>query len=111
MTWALFLDDERFPPEHRPCGLPWKIARNHHEVIQLIQEFGMPTFVSFDHDLGDIIPNGDGYLIAKYLCDLDMYTAYKFPDGFNYTVHSQNPVGAGNIRGYMHGYLKYRKST
>ena len=109
MNWALFLDDERFPVD---SALPenceyWMIARNHQDVIDLIAANGMPQFVSFDHDLGDI-SNGDGYIVAKYLCDLDMDTKYKFPQGFAYFVHSQNPIGSTNIKGYLDNYLRVR---
>jgi len=106
-VWSLFLDDERFPPDD---GREWKIARTHQEVIDLIELHGMPVFVSFDHDLGDLIPNGNGHIVAKYLCELDMHTEYTFPEGFDYYVHSQNPVGRDNIIGYMNSYMKYRES-
>jgi len=105
VTWNLFLDDERQPPRD---GREWKIALTHQDVVDLIDEHGMPVYVSFDHDLGDLIPNGDGYQVAKYLCDLDMFTDYKFPDDFDFYVHSQDPVGTENIRDYMRNYLKLR---
>lgn len=107
MTWKLFLDDERFPPGD---WREWRIARNHNDVVRLIERLGFPAFVSFDHDLGDF-ENGDGYKIAKYLVDLDMYTDYKMPDDFDYYVHSQNPIGKANIEGYLDGYLKAKART
>lgn len=106
-VWSLFLDDERFPPDD---GREWKIARTHQEVVDLVELHGMPSYVSFDHDLGDLIPNGDGYQVAKHLCALDAYPQYRFPEGFDYYVHSQNPVGRDNIIGYMSSYFKHRES-
>lgn len=108
MTWNLFLDDERFPPDD---GKEWHIARNHQEVISLVDRLGFPSYVSFDHDLGDFIPNGDGYQVAKYLVDLDLYTRYKMPENFDYYVHSQNPIGKANIEGYLDGYIRVRQQS
>ncbi len=105
MGYRLFIDDER-----DPVSDDWVIARNHDEVRQIISIRGMPSFVSFDHDLGSFI-NGDGYKIAKYLVDLDMNTKFKFPDDFGYYVHSQNPIGKKNIEGYLNNYLSLRNET
>jgi hypothetical protein len=105
-TWSLFLDDERFPPND---NRNWKIARSCSEADILIKNFGMPSYISFDHDLGDESINGSGYKFAKHICDLDMLTDKKFPVGFDYYVHSQNPVGRDNIIGYLENYLKMKE--
>jgi hypothetical protein len=118
MTWNLFIDDERnledvtwAPWEVRAKyrDEEWHIARNHDDVIRLIEENGMPSYVSFDHDLG-VFENGDGYKIAKYLVDLDMYTTYIFPANFDFYVHSKNPIGKANIEGYLNAYFKLKMS-
>lgn len=103
MVWNLFIDDERFPPDD---GRSWQVARNKEQVLQLLRIFGeMPTFISFDHDLGDEEPTG--YDIAKYLVDLDLDGHLYFDvTNFNFYVHSQNPVGKQNIEKYLGGYLK-----
>ena len=120
MSWNLFLDDERtleevkwvsWQVQEKYRNEEWKIARNHQGVIDLIEEFGYPQYVSFDHDLGDFIPNGDGYQIAKYLCDLDMNTSYKMPENFDFCVHSKNPVGKTNIESYMNSYINFKKEN
>lgn len=103
--WNLFIDDERVPPDD---GREWIIARNHQEVIEAVeQRNSVPSYVSFDHDLGEF-GNGDGYKIAKYLVDLDLYTDLKFPADFSFYVHSQNPIGKANIEGYLNNYLKVK---
>ena len=76
-------------------------------MIDLVDRLGFPSYVSFDHDLG-AFENGDGYKIAKYLVDLDLYTDIRMPDNFDYYVHSQNPIGKANIEGYLNGYLRAR---
>ena len=109
MTYSLFIDDERFPPDD---GRAWQIARNQTEVASLIKELGPPSFISFDHDLGDEEPTG--YDIAKKLVagDLGELEGTEFerglPTDFSFYVHSQNPVGAENIRLLLDGYLKFR---
>jgi hypothetical protein len=117
MTWNLFLDDERnlddvqwasWSVKEKYRNEEWKIARNHQGVIDLIEKYGFPSFVSFDHDLGDFIPNGDGYQVAKYLCELDMNTEYKMPENFDFYVHSKNPIGKQNIIEYLENYLRFK---
>ena len=116
MTWKLFLDDERNPADvtwadykmqQKYRDDEWVICRTHDEVTQKVDELGFPDFVSFDHDLGDFV-NGTGYIVAKYLVDLDMYTDISMPSNFAFFVHSKNPIGKANIEGYLNGYLKHR---
>ena len=100
MTWNLFLDDERFPPND---GREWVIARNHDEVVHLIANvYGtIPSYVSFDHDLGgeDISVKFIWWMIDAYLDErITSFTT-------QYYVHSQNPIGAANIRSLMDGFI------
>lgn len=114
MTWNLFIDDERNPKDvtwapwqvcEKYRNEEWEITRNHNDVIYLIEEKGMPSYISFDQDLGDF-KNSDGYKIAKYIVELDIYTDYKLPQSFSFYVHSKNPIGKANIEGLLNGYLK-----
>ncbi|SFG54636.1 cyclic-phosphate processing receiver domain-containing protein [Sulfitobacter dubius] len=110
MTYPLFIDDERFPPSD---GQAWQIARNLAEVASALRSFGPPDFISFDHDLGEAEPTG--YDIAKKLVagDLGELEGTEFesglPWGFQFYVHSQNPVGADNIRALLNRYLSFRQ--
>jgi len=63
MTYSLFLDDERFPPND---GKNWEIARNFDDVLKLISTFGAPSYISFDHDLGEDEINGHE-IVKKWL--------------------------------------------
>ncbi len=111
ISWLLFIDDERFPPDD---GQEWKVARSYYDVGNLIYEYGMPSYISFDHDLGE--KQKTGYDIAKWLVQLDMDSdelddfgkRYPFPDDFEFYVHSQNPVGKKNIETYLLNYLDFR---
>jgi len=109
MTYPLFIDDERFPPND---GQEWRIARNLREVASTIGKFGPPNFVSFDHDLGEEEPTG--YDIAKKMVagDLGELKGTGFdrgiPKEFSFYVHSQNPIEAENIRNLLDSYLSFR---
>lgn len=102
--YSMFLDDERFPPQKNQMG-EWVIVRTLDEVKKTVAEKGFPSFVSFDHDLGDDQPTGMD--VAKWLIDYDMDNEV-MPDDFSFYVHSQNPVGAKNIQSYIDGYLKIK---
>lgn len=99
MCWKLFLDDER-----EPVGTGWTVCRNVSEVESVVKVFGLPKFISFDHDLGyGPSPVGyynDGMGCAKYIIHKAL-DGLPLPADFDYYVHSQNPVGAENIRSYM----------
>lgn len=106
--WKLFLDDIRFPPKDG-----FIVARTVDEAQRLIEQYGMPEYISFDHDLGvdemgNLIP--DGYDFAKWLVAMDMDGEITLPKNFTFEVHSKNPVGAENIRYYLDGYIRSKCS-
>ncbi len=92
-AYDLFVDDERDPPRD---GRDWTVARSVEEAVALVGARGLPRFISFDHDLGE---GGTGQDFARWLVEhcLDGGLA---PD-FSFYVHSQNPVGAENIRALL----------
>lgn len=96
----IFLDDERDPPND---GRKWVIARSVDSATWLIEKFGCPHFISFDHDLGY---GSTGYDLAKYLVEEDIQNKI-LPCNFTFYVHSQNPIGKANIEGLLNNYLKY----
>lgn len=136
MSYHLFLDDERKPNDVTWKILPrdkvWVIVRNYQQFVDYINEFGVPGFVTFDHDLADEHysvmleensyehDDGDlkktfnygtektGYDCAKWLVDHCHLNDVPFPE---YEVHSMNPVGAQRITLYISdaraaGYVK-----
>jgi hypothetical protein len=113
MTWNLFIDDERYPVNVTWGNQsfysihPWTIARNMAQVQDLVQEWGFPDFISFDHDLGDDEPSGKD--IANWLIEGAMDGLHRIPDEFRFYVHSRNPVGKANIEGLLNSYLEQRK--
>jgi hypothetical protein len=103
--YQLFLDDERFPAQYMNKS---QIARSYDEAVRIMLIQGCPASISFDHDLGMV--DKTGYDLARWMVerDLDMDGAF-IPATFTFEVHSQNPVGASNIRNYLKQYLKYRQ--
>lgn len=99
MTYRLFLDDERDPP--KDSG-PWEIARTSGEAIDLLLRRGVPLYISFDHDLGGE-DKATRYVDALFNYIMDNHVP--MPAGFAYYVHSQNPIGAGNIEGKLEGFI------
>lgn len=119
MTYKLYIDDIRNPPDGT-----WVVARSVDAAISYVLEYGFPRFISFDHDLGLKLRARDdqaiilvaeeedteapsGYDFAKWLVNEDIEHGW-MDGGFDYQVHSANPVGAANIRGLLDHYLRVR---
>lgn len=99
MSYNLFIDDERFPPDD---GREWVIVRSSQDAINYVRACGIPDFVSYDHDLG-----GDDTSMRFILWLIDSYldgAIDTFP--VNFTIHSQNPIGALNIKGLLEGFIR-----
>lgn len=100
MPYKLYLDDLRTP---RTTG--WVVVRSFEEFVATIEQRGVPTEISFDHDLGwDEARNCElpsGYDCAKWLVAQGLLVE-------RFHVHSANPVGAANIRGLLDNYRRFR---
>lgn len=95
MGYKLFIDDERFPASNSG---DWVVVRSSQEAIAHVTENGAPSFISFDHDLG---ADDTSMRFLHWLLDSLLDEALAIPADFDYYVHSQNPVGAENIRSFM----------
>lgn len=112
MSYKFFIDDERFPPESwgNTCHA---ISRSSHAARCHVESYGMPSFISFDHDLG-VLPYGacdTSMLFLSWLEDQLIDGNLTFPPNFDYYVHSQNPIGKQNIIGKMDSLLKHFKGA
>lgn len=99
MTWTLFLDDERAPT----CDLGTEVlvARDCDEARKLVIEMGVPSVISFDHDLGKF---ESGLTFAWWLVDESLDDRLDLTKVERVIVHSMNPTGARNIAGLWDGY-------
>lgn len=102
MKYSLFLDDERFPPRDNRV---WIVSRNVREAKAVIEALGWPVHISFDHDLGEGELTGKDF--ANWIIEQDIDFNVLSND-FTFYVHSQNPVGAENIRSLMEQYTLRR---
>lgn len=117
----LFLDDYRLPKDagdymndSRYLTECWVLVRTYKEFVRFIEKEGLPTLISFDHDLANEHYgfNGDynelkektGYHCAKWLVDYCFQRNLPLPE---YLVHSMNPVGRENITLYLNNYRRY----
>jgi hypothetical protein len=101
MPINLFIDDERFPPSD---GKLWVIARTSYDAINIIKGFGMPKYISFDHDLGG---DDTSMKVLRWMEEQLIDREITFPEAFDYYVHSQNPVGVVNITAKMETLLRH----
>lgn len=81
----LYLDDLRTIPDG------YHGVRSYAAFIAYITAYGLPDFISFDHDLG---LGESGYDCAKWLVNYCLDNDLRLP---GFAVHSQNPVGKENI--------------
>jgi hypothetical protein len=96
----IFIDDERMPSDDAIVVRDFAAFKAH------VRRYGFPKFISFDHDLGDGQPSS--FDIAKWIVANDIRRAGFIPADFTFYVHSQNPVGAENIRRLLDAYLDFR---
>lgn len=118
MSYNLFLDDDpgRIPHKLSWIELPlveWTIVRNYNDFVNIIATNGLPSIISFDHDLGDgaykeyfrahhsdktinydNIKEKTGYDCAKFVANYCVDNNKPLPV---YYVHSMNGMGALNI--------------
>lgn len=109
--WRLWLDDDAKKPEMEAFRRPpegeddWKVARNTPEAHQLIDKFGLPWFIDFDHDLGlDIYDRPDTAI--EFLRQLQQENPTAIESIVGYRIHSRNPEGAKNIKAFLESWRK-----
>lgn len=117
-TYNLFLDDIRNPKDcfsytNQPVYLmdDWVVVRNYRNFVQIVTENGMPTVISFDHDLADfhygvqdhvdqdfydICEEKTGYHCAQWLINYCMDNNKELPLAI--LIHSMNGPGSLNIK-------------
>lgn len=128
MSYKLFLDDVRNPTDVKwvqlPLG-PWKTVRSYLDFKSVVNTYGLPSHVSFDHDLApahydtkkwsefkiNSLPNeqdATGYECALWLIEYCRTFDLKFP---TYTIHSMNPVGRDRIEWAIRSFLNWQEAN
>ena len=104
MTY-LYIDDERTPSTDHE----WVVVRSYNEAIDYLEANPCPSYISFDHDLGDG-PTGKDIATWMVRRDLNCEPGNDYiPTDFQFNVHSANPVGRDNIKAVLEGYLAFRE--
>ena len=93
--YKLFIDDVRDAPDNL-----WTVCRSSHQAIEHIKVYGMPAFISFDHDLGG---EDTTMLFLRRLVNELWDGKETQPE---YRIHSANPVGSENIKSFMESWKK-----
>jgi hypothetical protein len=114
----IYLDDVRTPNDKE-----WIVVRNYDQFVNRINQHGLENIevISLDHDLGDSamveyynnvkdnytldynnIHEKTGYDACKYIVNKSIETGIPLPQIY---VHSANPIGSGNMMGYVNNYL------
>lgn len=119
----LFLDDDAFHPDkirhpryYYPLIGADKIKELAYqcEIVKFttvegaqdyIERKGCPDFISFDNDL---MRELEGVDLAKWLVEKDMDSPGFIPEGFDFFVHSQNPIAKEKIYSYLGQYLEFK---
>jgi hypothetical protein len=116
---SLYLDDLRTPTDDS-----WQVVRNYNQFVSHVRLNGLENYevISLDHDLGEeamnefynnalpnfklnydnILNEKTGYDCAKWLVAESMTTKIPLPQIY---VHSANPIGSGNMMGYINNYF------
>ena len=100
MSYTLFLDDLRNPPWW--LGYDPIIARDVAELKLTIHMYGVPSIISFDHDLGKFESGeikSSAMVGLQWLIDEHLDSRLNLSEVHQVFVHSSNPAGALNIMG------------
>lgn len=92
MGYKLYIDDTR------PAPAGYILANTSDKAIETVKTHGVPDFIDFDHDLGGA---DTAMKFAHWFAGEVAAGRLSIPAGFDYAVHSQNPVGAVNIISLM----------
>lgn len=123
---SIYLDDYRIPTEH-PEGKEWTVVRNYEEFVETVSSIGLDNIdmISLDHDLDksstdhyfnhvkkyyeidyNQIKEKTGLDAVKWLTAHSSESGKEIPQCY---IHSHNPIGSGNMLGYLNLYLKNNK--
>lgn len=114
LTYKLFIDDDAGKPNianfrNPPNEDNWQIAHSSQEAIVIVQNCGLPSFIDFDHDLGEIQTSSgvemDTSMKFLYWLSNSEYFDQDIPE---YKIHSANPEGTKNIIAFMESWKKYK---
>ena len=124
--YNIFLDDIRTPSQcyhYTGNGVylmdDWVVVRSYEDFVKMVTDNGVPTVISFDHDLADFhykVQNDlspeyydscvekTGYHCAQWLLNFCLDYNYQIPTVVY--IHSMNTIGSKNIASLFNTYKK-----
>jgi len=78
------------------------LCRSTEEALAAVSELGLPSFISFDHDLGD----QDTSMVFLHRLVNEIWDGVSPPP--DYQVHSANPIGSQNVISFMESWRRSR---
>lgn len=112
MNYNLFLDDERWPKQkyvedqHKETFgktiYEWLVVRNYKDFCEAIDIYGIPEYLSLDHDLGE---DSTGFNCVVYLINYCLDNELQLTSKVCY--HSANPIGVENMKGLITSFIKH----
>lgn len=115
MSYAIFLDDERFPWDVTWVELPpvphgdFVLIRNQKVFEDVVSQLGIPDYISFDNDLGDGM--GEGIFCAQWMVDQVLDGKLAWNPNFQFTVHSKNNQAGPRITGLLNNFIKHMEAS
>lgn len=107
--YKMFLDDLRCAEKYYP-NQGFITMRTYYDAVEYVKKHGVPSFISFDHDLADDADEEmTGYSFAKFM--IDYIIDNELDCIFDYVVHSANPVGKENIEYYLNNGFNFIRSN
>lgn len=118
-TYSIFLDDERSVARIYPKNTKQFIkkmnlitCRSYKEAVALVEkQKKMPTYISFDNDLGqdwkgNVLKEGKDF--AEWLIEADLDKKFTFDPTFSFFVHSANVIQSKEIEIKLTNYLRFK---
>ncbi len=106
IQWFLFIDDLREPIEVGWQSGRIEIARSSQEAKDLVDSLGLPTQISFDHDLGG---DDTAFKFMWYLINGHLDEKWNLGDIQVVYVHTANSVGRDKLVALWRGFCKSAK--
>ncbi len=102
--YKLYIDDLRIPSLQEMELYNYIIVRTSQEAIDYITENGIPTFISFDHDLGG---DDTAMKVVDFIIESVLDDKLQMPAFFAFKIHSANPIGSDNIESKLKNFLVF----
>lgn len=105
--WNLFLDDERWPAEAGWDGLDnVEIARSSADAEKMVEGWGLPSRISFDHDLGG---EDTAFKFMWWLINGHLDEKWNLATVTSIQIHSANPEGAKKLIALWDNFCRVHK--